>query len=96
MKKIFRFGAGLSEADVDSKLDRVGKGHARLKPCVGGVDQAEEFVGYIEIHAVGDLPDESGADGKGGRVGFFELIGGLGVSDLGDLELAIGESKACG
>ena len=93
-KKIFRFGAGLSEADVDSELDRVGKGHARLKSCVRGVDQAEEFVGDIKIYSVGNLPDESRAYGKGGIICLFELIGGLGVIDLGDLELAIGEAEA--
>ena len=65
-----------------------------MKPCVGWVDQAKEFVGDIEIYTVGDLPDESRADGKGGGVGFFELIGGLGVIDLGNLELAIGEAEA--
>ena len=67
-----------------------------MKPCVRWVDQAEEFVGDIEIHAVGDLPDESGADGESWGIGLFKLIGGLGVIDLGDLELAVSKSKACG
>jgi hypothetical protein len=84
------------ETDVDSELDRVGEGHASLKPCVRGVDQAEKFVCDIEIHRVGDLPDKSGADGKGGVIGLFELIGGLGVIDLGDLKLGVGKAKPGG
>ena len=84
------------EADVNPELDRVGEGHACLKPCVRGVDQAEKFICDIEIHPVGDLPDKSGADGKGGVIGLFELIGGLRVVDLRNLELGVGKAKPGG
>ena len=71
------------EADVDSELDRVGEGHASLKSCVRGVDQAEKFGCDIEIQRGGDVADQSGADGHGRVIVIVEIIGGCGAVVMG-------------
>lgn len=82
------------ESDIDAKLDRIREGDSRLEAGVGGIDETKKFVGNVEVDCIGDLPDESGANGKGRGVGFLELIGGWGIIDLGDLKLGVGKAKA--
>ena len=90
------FSARGLKADIDAELNRVGEDDSWLEAGVRGVDYAEKFVGNIEVHGIGDLPDESRADRKSWGVRLFELVGGLGVIDLCNLELGVGEAEPSG